>query len=95
VAAHGVALVSRTTDSMPDVITGVTELSHDVAAEFGSIGIKSAAHGGAHTPPVAQTSPGSWDRNHDTARGPGGPCSVAARSHDPCPRQVRRHSRRC
>jgi hypothetical protein len=24
----------------------------------------------------------SCDRNHDTARGPGGPCSVAARSHD-------------
>ena len=46
-----------------------------VVAESTSIGFKHAADGGA---------PDSWligpsGRNHDTARGPDGPCSVAAR----------------
>jgi hypothetical protein len=33
------------------------------------------------------------DRNHDAARGPGGPCSVATRSHGQHLRQMRCHSR--
>jgi hypothetical protein len=38
--------------------------------------------------------PGPCDRNHDTARGPGGPCSVAGPGNGLRPRQVRRRSQR-
>jgi len=42
-------------------------------------------------PPAARTQPA--DRDHDTARGPGGPCSVAARSAGHRQLRVSRHSR--
>jgi len=51
-----------------------------VVAEFASIGSRRAAYGDACTHRYAVV---AWrcDRDHDTARGPGGPCSVAALSH--------------
>jgi hypothetical protein len=43
--------------------------------------------------PVTRSSTWPCDRNHNTARGPGGPCSAAARSLGRRPPQLRPHRR--
>jgi hypothetical protein len=59
-------------------------------AEFRSM--RSRPPAAARTPTGNPGATRSCDRNHDTARGPGGPCPIAARSHGQRPRQVRRRA---